>query len=155
MQDISQLKQGIVDYLKQSVHFSAVEILSAHPGLWREHPVSCATVAVGIESVALAPAGMGACWGSSAMITVRLDLYTPPYTGGDGPTSLYESLCDVFMLQENPWCTEKLWCETSVYDSHIGAWHTVTRTLLRMALLRQKEGIPIASFDLHPTMLNE
>jgi len=154
MNNLSELRQEILQRLSQSERFAGVSLAAAYPPARRTDPVSGPVLALGVDSVQCAPGGLGGYWGereeqalygSALEVTLRFDLYGPIPQGGEPLYRLYEALCDVLMLQRAVAGVEKLWCGELEQDKTALALHLPVKAALRAALTVPDSGSAVAS----------
>lgn len=160
MNDLVQLKQAMADYLRASGEVDGADILIALPASAQNYPLRRPTVAIGLDSVEAAPAGLGRhlgetadgrLTGTGAKITLRFDLYAPAAEGGSGVQTLYERLCCALMIADNPFGGQKLCAGETVYNGGAQAFYLRARLTLSAALTHEQTCLPIQTFTLRRT----
>lgn len=164
MESITQLKRQVADYLRNNGSLATAKVMTSFPSAQRDFPLKKPLVAVGLEGVELTPGGFGGYWGergeqslygSSAAITLRIDLYCPVSHSGDGCHDLYETICDRLMLRQNPFGALKLGCGEIGYDKLAWANRLTVLCTLRAGLTVQDENVLIDSFRVERTIEKE
>lgn len=157
MDNLTELKQGLVDYFKLVAGFPQADIRLAHPAAQRDFPLKNPVVAVGLEQVEIAPAGLGgylgadtqgdeALWGSGADITLRLDVYCPAQDGGQGCHRIYEAICGSLLMGRSRFGVQKVWCGQLGWNKDACANLLPVFATLRAALTQREEGQYIKDF---------
>lgn len=158
MNEITELKNRLAKYLAGREGLLGAKIFPAWPGDAREFPLRCAAIAIGTSSVTVSPGGFGRYWGeqgeqplvgNGALVTLRLDLYTPQNAGGGMLHELYEGLCAHLLAAASPFGLQKLWCGEPGWDRDACAYHMVAHATLRAALLGAGEAVQLREFELH------
>lgn len=153
MENLTELKQEIVQRLTQSGAFSEVDIVEAYELRCREYPITRSVIAVGVEAVELTPGGLGGyygereqqpLYGGGARVSLRFDLYAPQAEGSGRLHGLYESLCDILMLRGNTLHIEKMWCGDVIHEASDAALHLAARATLHTVILRGEDEDPAA-----------
>ena len=132
MDSIGTLKQEVLAHLQRSGRFAHVVLRAAFPPAQREIPLKNPVIAVGISGMELARGGFGGyygtqnsvpLYGAGAKITLLFNVFVPPSGGAQQAGELFEMLCDVLLLVQNPFGITQIRCEQTVFDTQSGALH--------------------------------
>ena len=147
MNPMTGLKENLAGYLRGRPGLETADILIAWPP--RRHlPLKAPAITVGLESVDLAPAGLGGylgrgqrseeLYGSGAIITMRLDLFAPAREAEEAPSgglyALYEALCAALTKNAGSLGLTRVWCDAPGWDDSANAHRMTARASLRAAV---------------------
>lgn len=150
METITALKASIMQFLQDSHRFGGVGLVSRFPASERDFPLKRPMIAVGIDSVELGCGGLGgyygeqqggSVYGSTAVVTLALEIFAPAREGGDRCHALFEALCDVLVLGQNPFCIGKLACGGVAFDGAVGGNRLAAKASLRVGLTAMEDAV--------------
>ncbi len=157
---MNELKESIAAYLRGWTGLAECDILCEYPAR-RALPLRRAALAVGLDGIDLSPAGLGnyfgaaatgdgdgslsALYGSTAVVTLRCDVYLPG-SDGAGCHRLYEELCAALTGQSARFGLLRLWCDPIKYDADAGASRLTARAALRAAFTGSERAAAIREF---------
>lgn len=152
MENLTELKNRIIDYLSALSAFEKAAVVAAHPEKPRAFPLRSPVIAVETAGVELTAAGLGgylggdqALYGASALVTLRFGIY---HATAEGCGLFYERLCNA--LLDAAWLgVQKADCERSSYDAKTGAHLLPASAVLKAAwaVPKQEERL-FEEFDL-------
>lgn len=157
---MNQVKQAIARHLAGWTGLSHVTILCEYPAK-RALPLKGPTLVVGLDGVDLSPAGLDsylgrdisaspgqvtALYGSTAILTLRLDLYLPG-SDGSGCHQLYEELCAALTARAMGFGLLRLWCNEIQYERATAASRLTARAALRAAFTGRETEAEILDYQ--------
>jgi len=157
---VTEIKETIARYLAGWTGLSRVEILCEYPKE-RAFPIRRPTLVVGLEGVDLSPAGLDSylgrapssppgqvttLYGSTAILTLRLDLYLPG-SDGSGCHRLYEEICAALTHRAAGFGLLRVWCDAVKYESAMAASRLTARAALRAAFTGRETAEEIRDYQ--------
>ena len=142
MSDLQTLKSRIIRQLTASRHLAGCDIIEGFSGI--RDLLSGPTIAMGLSSVDLSPAGLGGFSAEQShhnpggvAITLSFDLYHP---GKDSAPAfaLYESLCTALLGLAGQIGLVRIFCDPLRRSEQSSAWHLPAKAELRAALIGEK-----------------
>ena len=154
------VKEAVARHLAGWTGLSGVQILWEYPKE-RAFPLKGPTLVVGLDGVDLSPAGLDnylgrdpssptgqvtALYGSTAILTLRLDLYLPG-SDGSGCHRLYEEVCAALTARAAGFGLLRIWCEAVKYESAAAASRLTARAALRAAFTGRETEAEILDYQ--------
>lgn len=142
MENLTELKRRIIEYLSGLRVFEDAVIVAAHPEKQRQFPLKTSVVTLETAGAELAPAGLGGylggekpLYGATAVITLRFGIFHP---SSEGCGVLFESLCNA--LFDASWLgPQKIKCEQPEYDAKTAAYLLPATAVLKVAWVVPKQ----------------